>query len=137
MNLGRIVISLLKGKTIAVIGVGAMLAGGTTAVMAATPAGQHLIQTVTTQAASLGSHDSSTNHPDGAFTPNSHKDHVSHGNGTSTANDHDKTCPGPDVQVLARMFSLNTDSNSDDIQAICALPNRPFNGTTPNGQAIA
>ena len=48
MNLGSIVVSLLKGKALAVIGASVVLAGGATAVMAATPTGQHLIQTVIT-----------------------------------------------------------------------------------------
>ena len=132
MSLGRIVVNLLKGKVIAVIGVGAVLAGGATAAMAATPTGQHFIQTVTAQAANLSSHDLSTNRPNGAFTPSSHKDDSSHQDATPTA----KACPGPDVQILATMFSLNTGSNSDDIQAICALRNGTFTGTTPNGQTV-
>jgi len=145
MNLGRIVVSLLKGKTIAVIGVGAVLAGGTTAVMAATPAGQHLIQTITTHTASLGSHDSSTNQAhkgnkddsSHSSTANGNKDDSSHRDGTSAANDHDKICPGlDDVQRLAGKFSLNTASISDAIQAICTLHDGTFKATTPNGIAV-
>jgi len=98
MNLGRIVVSLLKGKVIAAIAVGAVLVGGGTAVMAATSTGQHFMQTLTPQpqAATLKSHDLSTNQ--------GHKDNSSQPNGTS---DHNNICGElENVQSLAGKLSL-------------------------------
>jgi hypothetical protein len=128
MNLGRLVVSLLKGKVIAAIAVGAVLVGGGTAVMAATSTGQHFIQTLTPQpqAAILKSHDLSTNQ--------GHKNDSSQQNGAS---DHNNICHELDtVQSLAGKFSLKTTSVSDAIQAICALHNGTFKGVTPNGITV-
>jgi hypothetical protein len=133
MKFGNIVATLLKGKVLAVIGVGAALvAGGATTVMAATPTGHNIIQTVFGSHANQGNQDGL----DATPTARAHRDDTSDGHGTFMANNHDKNCPGPTIQSLARMFSLSTDSNSDDIQALCALSNGTFTGTTPNGEAV-
>ena len=48
------------------------------------------------------------------------------------------TCPGlADAQQLATQFALSTASTSDDIQAVCALHQGTFTGTTPKGAAVA
>jgi len=126
MNLGRIVVSLLKGKVIAAIAVGVVLVGGGTAVMAATSTGQHFIQTLTPQAATLKSHDLSTNQ--------GHKDDSSQQNGTS---DHHDICSElDDAQSLAAKFSVKTANFSDAIQAICELRNGTFKGVTPKGITV-
>ncbi len=140
MSLGRIIVSLLKGKALAVIGTSIVLTGGVTAVMAATPTGQHLIQTVVpTQSATLtatshkddldsSSHRNSTSHTD-------NQDGSSHPNATVT--DHNNPCPGlADAQRLAANFSLNTAAGSGDIDAICTLHTGTFKGTVPNGQVV-
>jgi len=140
MNLGRIIVSLLKGKALALIGASVVLTGGVTAVMAATPMGQHLIQTViTTQKATPtatnrkddqngSSHEHTTSRKD-------EQDGSSHENAKDT--DHTNPCPGlPDAQRLAANFSLNSAAESDDIGAICSLHTGTFKGTTPSGQAV-
>jgi hypothetical protein len=126
MNLGRLVVSLLKGKVIAAIAVGAVLVGGGTAVMAATSTGQHFMQTLAPQAATLKSHDLSTNQ--------GHTKDSSQQNGTS---DHNNICSElDDAQSLAAKFSVKTPNLSDAIQAICELRNGTFKGVTPNGITV-
>jgi hypothetical protein len=143
MNLGSIVVSLLKGKALAVIGASVVLAGGATAVMAATPTGQHLIQTViTTQRTSSnanGNKDDSS-HGKASLNANGHtddKDDSSHGKATPAATGHNTSCPGlSDAQRLAGNSSLDTASESDDVQAICTLHTGTFKGTTPGGKSV-
>ena len=118
-------VRVLQGKLIVVVLVSVAVVGGATA-FAATPAGQGLVHAIAGQA-----HAPAT--PDGE----------SRGN-TLQANKHqaDKskknTCPGvPDAQQLATQFALSSASTSDDIQAVCALHQGTFTGTTPNGTAVS
>ena len=97
MNFGRIIVSLLKGKALVLIGASVVLTGGVTAVMAATPTGQHLIQTaITAQKATptatsrkddrnRSSHENATSHKDD-------QGDSSHENAKAT--DHTNLCPG-------------------------------------------
>jgi hypothetical protein len=143
MSLGRIIVSLFKGKALALIGASVVLAGGATAVMAATPTGQHLIQTViTTQRTSpnANGHTDDSSHGKASLNTNGHKDDQddsSHGKATPAATGHNISCPGlTDAQRLAGTSSLNTASESDDVQAICTLHTGTFKGTTPSGKSV-
>lgn len=107
---------LLKVKLLAAILAGAALIGGGTAVLAATPAGQHTLHALTGSAS------------DGVTPDATKQGHDAHNN----------SCPGlPDAQHLATQFSLSTASDSDALQAICALHAGTFKGTTPGGSAVS
>jgi hypothetical protein len=118
-------VSLFKGKLIVVALVSVAVVGGATA-FAATSARQGLVHALTGQAHAPA-------------TP----EVESHGNNLQANNHHaDKskknTCPGlPDAQQLATQFALSTDSASADIQALCALHQGTFTGTTPNGASVS
>jgi hypothetical protein len=118
-------VRLLKGKLIVVALVSVAIIGGATA-FAATSAGQGLVHALNGQ-------------PHTAATP----EVDSHGNNLQTNNHQaDKnsknTCPGlPDAQRLASQFALSTDSTSEDIQALCALHQGTFTGTTSNGVSVS
>lgn len=118
-------VRFLRGKLVAAAIVGIVIVGGATAAFAATPAGQGLVHTLTgpahTKVASKV--DSQAGNP--------------HANNHQTNNDNKNTCPGlPDAQRLAAQFALSTDSNSDDIQAMCSLHQGTFKGTTPKGASV-
>ncbi len=113
-------IRLLQGKLIVVALVSVAVVGGATA-FAATSAGQGLVHAITGQAHATA-------------TP----DVESHGNKHQADNSKKNTCPGlPDAQQLATQFALSSASTSDDIQALCALHQGTFTGTTPNGTAVS
>jgi hypothetical protein len=118
-------VRLFKGKLVVVALVSIAVVGGATA-FAATSAGQGLVHGMTGQAHATA-------------TP----DVESHGNNLQAHNHHaDKskknTCPGlPDAQRLATQFALGTASASDDIQALCALHQGTFTGTTLNGASVS
>jgi|SRR5579859_2039534 len=112
---------VFKGKFLVTVLAGLMLIGGATVVFAS-PAAHQFAQSVTT-----------TSHRAATGTPGA-PSHQDHGQGTPGA---DNTCPGlPEVQRLAGAFSLSTDSAGDAIQALCALHQGTFKGTTPGGTAI-
>jgi hypothetical protein len=113
-------IRLLQGKLIVVALVSVAVVGGATA-FAATSAGKGLVHAITGQAHATA-------------TP----DVESHGNNHHADKSHKNTCPGlPDAQQLATQFALSTASTSDDIQAVCALHQGTFTGTTLNGTAVS
>ena len=140
MSLGRIIVSLLKGKALAVIGTSIVLTGGVTAVMAATPTGQHLVQTIVPPQSATPT---ATSHKDD-LDSSSHRNSTSHTDNqegsshpNATATDHNNPCPGlADAQRLAAKFSLSTAAGSGDIDAICTLHTGTFKGTAPNGQVV-
>jgi len=113
-------VQIVKGKLFVAILAGAVLMGGATAAFATTPAGQAMVHAVT--------HSQSTAAmPDKASDKNHGQTTTSHGN----------TCPGlPEAQQLASKFSLGTSSTSDAIQAICALHQGTFKGTTSSGTSV-
>ncbi|HEX9132457.1 MAG TPA: hypothetical protein VF844_09200 [Ktedonobacteraceae bacterium] len=119
------VVRLLQGKLIAIALVSVTIVGGATA-FAATSAGRSLVDTI-------------TNHEHAAATP----EVENHGNSLQTNSHHanqsrKNSCPGlPDAQRLATQFALSTDSASDEIQALCALHQGNFTGTTPNGASVS
>jgi hypothetical protein len=123
MGIGRLIGHLIKGKILAATAVGAILVGGTTVALAATPVGQNVVHTITGahDTPSTGQHTSQDQHP---------KD--------TTANNHKGKCSGIDeAQKLAARFSLSTASTSDGIQAICSLHEGTFRGKTPNGSSVS
>ncbi|SRR6266487_1082689 len=124
-------VHLLKGKLIAVAIVSVALVAGATVVFAATPSGQSVVVSITGSA-----HATATYVADNQDKNSS--DNGSQANNSNNNNSDKKNCPGlPDAQQLAAKFSLSTDSTSDDIQAICALHQGAFTGTTPNGTAVS
>jgi hypothetical protein len=119
-------VRVLQGKLIVVVLVSMAVVGGATA-FAATSAGQGLVHAIAGQA-----HAPAT--PDGESHGNTLQATTTHPADKSTQS----TCPGlPDAQQLATQFALSTASTSDDIQAVCALHQGTFTGTTPNGAAVS
>src|SRR5260370_13607294 len=119
-------VRLSQGKLLVVGLVSMAVVGGATA-FAATPAGQGLVHAVAGQARATAT-------PDGESHGNTLQASTTHHADKSTKN----TCPGlPDAQQLATQFALSTASTSDDIQALCALHQGTFTGTTPKGAAVA
>jgi len=119
-------VRLLRGKLVVVALVSVAIVGGATAAFAATPVGQGLVHSISGQ----------THAP---AMPNRDR----HGNNLHAHNhraDKSKknTCPGlPDAQRLATQFALSTANTSDDIQALCALHQGTFTGTTLNGASVS
>src|SRR5215469_5371762 len=110
--------SLLKGKLLVAALLSITVASGTTAVFAATLAGQSAVHMAHTQAA---------RHRDGHHASN----HKAFGRKSST-------CPGlPEAQQLAATYALSTDRDGVAIQAMCALHRGTFVGTTPAGAVVS
>jgi hypothetical protein len=124
-------IRLFRRKLVAVALACTFVVVGATAVFAATPAGQSLVHTITGPAHAMATPDSGRHKNDThANDPRASNHQANNGNKSS--------CPGlPDAQRLAAQFSLNTSSQSDDIQAICSLHEGTFKGTTPSGTLAA
>ena len=119
-------VRVLQGKLIVVVLVSVAVVGGATA-FAATSTGQGLVHAIAGQA-----HAPAT--PDGESHGNTLQANTTHPADKSTKN----TCPGlADAQQLATQFALSTASTSDDIQALCALHQGTFTGTTPKGAAVS
>ncbi len=113
---------LLKGKLLVAALLSIAVASGTTAVFAATPAGQGAVHAIMAMA-----HAQAALHRDGHHT-SSHK----------AAGRKSSTCPGlPEAQQLAAKYALSTSRNGDTIQAICALHRGTFVGTTPAGTSVS
>ena len=113
---------VFKGKFLVAVLASLALVGGATAVFAASPSGQGIVHAIT--------HAQPT-----ATTPDSagHKNE-----GHSNDNDsHGTSCPGlPEVKDLATKFALSADSTSDAVQAICALHQGTFKGTTSSNASV-
>jgi hypothetical protein len=112
---------ILKVKLLVALLAGAAIVGGGTAVLAATPVGQQTLHALTGSASESATRDSAT--PD------------------ATKQGHDaqsNSCPGlSDAQRLATQFALSTASDSDALQAICALHAGTFKGTIPGGSVVS
>lgn len=108
--------TLLKAKLLVTLLAAVAVIGGGTAVFAATPVGQQAWRALTSSAHAT-------------VTPEATKqDHGANNN----------SCAGlADAQRLAAQFSLNTASNSDAVQAICALHAGSFKGTAPGGGSVS
>lgn len=115
-------VQLLKGKLFVTVLAGVVLVGGATVAFASTPAGQGIIH-AGVHAQSTATTPGKANHKD--------KDH------TTTTAGQGNSCPGlSQAQQLAGEFSLSTDSTGDAVQAICALHQGTFKGTTAGGTSI-
>ena len=113
---------VLKGKLFVATFIGFVLVGSATAAFAASPTGQRMIQ------ASTHAHQQSSTATPGTAS------HENHNQATPGAG---KSCPGlPEAQQLASAFSLSTDSSGDAVQALCALHQGTFQGTTPGGTTV-
>jgi len=119
-------VRFLRGKLAAAAIACVIIVGGATAAFAATPAGQDLVHTLSSQA-----HTQVTANADShAGNPHANNQHANNGNKSA--------CPGlPDAQRLAGQFALSTASTSGAIQAICSLHQGTFKGTTPNGASVS
>lgn len=113
---------VFKGKFLVIALASLALVGGATAVFAASPAGQGMVHTITHSQS-----DKTT--PDSAG-------HKSKSQDKGTGN-HATSCPGlPEVKDLATKFALSVSSTSDAIQAICALHQGTFKGTTSGNASV-
>ena len=113
---------LLKGKLLVAALLGIVVASGTTAVFAASPAGQGVVHAIMGVA-----------HAKAATHKNSH-DASSH----KAAGRKNSTCPGlPEAQQLSAKYALSTDRDVDAVQAICALHRGTLVGTTPAGASVS
>ena len=111
--------SLSKGKLLVAVLLSITVASGTTAVFAATPAGQSAVHAIMASQATL--------HRDGHHA-SSHK----------VTGRKSSTCPRlPEAQRLAAKYALSSDRNGDAVQAICALHRGTFVGTTPAGASVS
>jgi hypothetical protein len=116
-------VQIVKGKLFVAVLAGVVLIGGATVAFASTPAGRDIVHAVT-QSQSTASQADKASHKN-----NGH---------TTTTTSHSNSCPGlPEAQQLASKFSLSTASTSDAIQAMCALHQGTFKGTTSGGTAVA
>ena len=116
-------VQIVKGKLFVTMLAGVVLIGGATAAFAATPAGQGIIH-ARAHAQSTATTAGKASHTD--------KDH------TTTTTGHDNSCPGlPQAQQLASEFSLSAASTGDAVQAICALHQGTFKGTTAGGTSVS
>jgi hypothetical protein len=128
MRFSSVFSRLLKGKLLVIALVCIAAIGGTAAMAASTPGGQHLVHALVglTSATSTPAKPSPTRGTGREATP------------TPGANGHAANCPGlPEAQNLAASFSLSTDNTGDAAQAICSLHQGTFKGTTPGGTAIS
>src|SRR2546430_9850063 len=99
-----------------------VLIGSAPAVFAATPAGTGIVHSITHVQSSTAAK----------------KDVSSHKNNGHDATSHRNSCPGlPEAQQLASKYSLSTASKSSAIQAICALHQGTFKGTTSSGESVS
>lgn len=116
------VLFVLKSKLLVTVFASLLLVGGATAVFASTPTGQGMVHAIT--------------HSQPTRTTQDTAGHKNQNQGNDTGN-HAATCPGlPEAQNLATQFGLSTGSTSDDVQAICALHQGTFKGTTPGNASV-
>ena len=110
------------GKLLVAAFASIVLIGSATAVFAATPAGTGIVHSITHVQSSTAAK----------------KDVSSHKNNGHDATSHRNSCPGlPEAQQLASKYSLSTASKSSAIQAICALHQGTFKGTTSSGASVS
>ncbi len=129
--------TLLKGKALVAILAGVVVAGGATAVMAATPMGQNTIHSISNTPKAAAT--SQTTHP----STEPRQEDKGHDDGAGkddkgATNDHATGCPAlSEVQQIATEFGLTTAATSNTIKSICALHNGTFKGTTTAGAAVS
>ena len=110
------------GKLLVAAFASIVLIASATAVFAATPEGTGIIHSIAHVQSSTATK----------------KDVSSHKNNSHDATSHSNSCPGlPEAQQLASKYSLSTASKSSAIQAICALHQGTFKGTTSSGASVS
>ena len=116
-------VQMLKGKLLVTVLASIVLLGGATAVFAATPAGQGMVNTIT-----HGQPTTATTTPDVK----------SHSSNRQNANNQKQSCSGlPEAQQLASKYGLSSDSKSETVLAICALHQGTFQGQAPGGASLS
>ncbi len=130
MGLGSTIAATIKGKIIITAIVSTAILGGTGAALAATPAGQHLVQLITVNSTQPVQHDNKS-------TVDSHTSDDKNGKEDtnsatpSNASDKKKECARlPEAQNLATKFALSTDEKGASVQAICSLHAGSYTGLT-------
>jgi hypothetical protein len=114
-------LTLLKGKILVTVIAGVVLVGGATAAIAATPAGQQIVQSITHARPTVPMTATQGTKHDGQ-------------NGTPTGQ---RACPGlPEAQNLAANYHLSTTSQGDAVKAICALHQGTFKNVTTGGLTV-
>jgi hypothetical protein len=114
-------LALLQTKALVTLVAGVLLVGGAAAAFAATPAGQHVVQSLTHA------------HP----TVTAAATHSAQGNAQGTAGTDHASCPGQsDAQHLATRYQLSTASTGTAMTAMCALHQGTFKGTTTGGVSV-
>jgi len=114
-------LALLQTKALVTLVAGVLLVGGAAAAFAATPAGQHVVQSLTHA------------HP----TVTAAATHSAQGNAQGTAGTDHASCPGQsDAQHLATKYQLSTASTGTAMTAMCALHQGTFKGTTTGGVSV-
>ena len=121
-------LALVQTKALVTLVAGVLLVGGTAAALAATGAGQNVVQSLThahptaTAAAAHGAQAT----PRGA-----------QGKGQGTVGTDPASCPGlPEAQNLAASYHLSTSSTGSAVTAICALHQGTFKGSTTGGVSV-
>jgi hypothetical protein len=114
---------LLKGKLLLSVAATILLAGGATAAFAATPTGQTAVQSLIHAYASV------------TADPTHGKQGAPHGTATPEKGSH--ACSGlPAAQKLVTSYHLSTNSKGNAVQALCALHQGTFKGTTTGGATV-
>ena len=124
-------LAVLKGKLVLAILSGTVLVGGATAAFAATPAGQHVMGsishadvTATVTVTATATKDAKSND----------QDKSSNAQGKNA--DH-KDCAGvEEAQNLATKYQLSTDSKGAAVMAFCTLHDGTFKGTTTDKATV-
>ncbi|GHO48843.1 hypothetical protein [Ktedonospora formicarum] len=120
MGIGSAIATVIKGKILVTTLLGMAVIGGGTAAFAATPAGQNITKSITTSA--------HTATPTTANTKDQKSTEKTNPSKKQSTSQQDE-CPGlPEVQNLAKAFSLSTDSKSETIQLLCSLHTGDYKG---------
>ncbi|HEY4385452.1 MAG TPA: hypothetical protein VGN34_13415 [Ktedonobacteraceae bacterium] len=138
MGLRSILAAALKGKVLAVVLVSTAVVGGGTVAMASTPAKQLLTNQAAIAAKTVTPTTHAENKDRGTPTPEATQHGKAQQHDKDQKGDHSQQCAGlPEIQRLTTQFSLNTESKSDDVKALCSLHDSTFKGTTTNGTAVS
>jgi len=115
---------VFKGKFLVTVLASLALVGGATAVFASSPAGQGMVHTIT------------HSQPTATTSDNAGHKHQNKSHDNDTSN-HTTSCPGlPEVKTLVTKFALSTGGTGDAVQAICALHQGTFKGTTSSNASV-
>ena len=116
-------LTLLKGKLALTVVAGFLVVSGATAVFAATPTGQTVVQSLTHTSPSAAQATQGAQHS---------------GQQNDQGKQKHSACSGlTDAQNLAKAYGLSTSSQSAGVMAICALHQGTFKGTTASGVMVS